>query len=175
MGPRTFLTVQEFLCTIVLQFMCCLLSGSILGLMATSCKRASATSCVTPVCCSQSPCPHGRLLLTCASGGDTQTLKSTSGSVSVESLGLSAHTVLFELSKHLCWVWGLIINALLPLLQSYWVVPLSLDVGCLFLVVGSNILLSMVFQQQVEILEFSQEKMSACPSSPPSVYWFGIR
>ena len=174
MGPRTFLTVQEFLCIIVLHFMCCLLSGSMLGLMATSSKRASATSYVTPVCCSQSPCPRGRLLLTYASAGDTQTLKSRSGSVPVESLCLSAHTVLFELSKHLSWVWGLIINVLLPLLQSYWVVPLSLDVGCLFLV-GSNILLSMVFQQQVAILEFSQEKMSACPSSPPSVFWFGIR
>ena len=32
------------------------------------------------VCCSQSPCPHSRLLLTHA--GDTQTLKNRSGSVS---------------------------------------------------------------------------------------------
>ena len=31
--------------------------------------------------------------------------------------------------------------------------------------VGSNILLSMVAQQQVAILEFSQEKMSTCPST----------
>ena len=41
--------------------------------------------------------------------------------------------------------------------------PLPLDMGYLFLV-GSNILLSMVVQQRVVILEFSQEKMSACPS-----------
>ena len=46
--------------------------------------------------------------------------------------------------------------------------PLPLDVGYLFLV-GPNILLSMVVQQQFVILEFSQEKMSACPSTPPSV------
>ena len=39
---------------------------------------------------------------------------------------------------------------------------LSLDVGYLFLV-GANILLSLVVKQQVIILEFSQEKMSACP------------
>ena len=51
--------------------MCRLLSSSMLGLMAISSKRASATCCMTPVCCSQSPCPHGRLLLTCASAGDT--------------------------------------------------------------------------------------------------------
>ena len=43
---------------------------------------------------------------------------------------------------------------------------MPLDVGYLFLV-GSNILLSMVVQQRVVILEFSQEKMSACPSTPP--------
>ena len=41
-----------------------------------------------------------------------------------------------------------------------------LDVGYPFLV-GSNILLSMVVQQWVVILEFSQEKMSACPSILP--------
>ena len=42
-----------------------------------------------------------------------------------------------------------------------------LDVGYLFLV-QSNILLSTVIQQQVAILEFLQEKMSPCPSTPPS-------
>ena len=45
--------------------------------------------------------------------------------------------------------------------------PLPLDVGHLFLV-GSNILLSMVVQQRVVILEFSQEKMTARPPTPPS-------
>ena len=40
-------------------------------------------------------------------------------------------------------------------------------VGYLFLV-GSNILLSKVVKQRVVILEFSQEKMSAGPSTPPS-------
>ena len=38
--------------------------------------------CVFQVCCSQNPCPCGRSLLTCASTGDTQTLKAGSGSVS---------------------------------------------------------------------------------------------
>ena len=45
--------------------------------------------------------------------------------------------------------------------------PLPLDVGYLFLV-RSNILLSKVVKQWVVILEFSQEKMSACLSTPPS-------
>ena len=48
--------------------------------------------------------------------------------------------------------------------------PLPLYVGYLFFV-GSNILLSMIVQQWVVIVEFSQEKMSACPSTPPS--WLG--
>ena len=42
--------------------------------------------------------------------------------------------------------------------------PLPLDMRYLFLV-GSKILLSMVVQQQVVILEFSQEKMSVHPST----------
>ena len=45
--------------------------------------------------------------------------------------------------------------------------PLLLDIEYLFLV-GSNNLLSTVVQQQVVILEFSQEKMSTHPSTPPS-------
>ena len=43
--------------------------------------------------------------------------------------------------------------------------PLPLDVRYLFLV-GSNIQL-MVVQQPVVVLEFSKEKMSACPSTLP--------
>ena len=37
-----------------------------------------------------------------------------------------------------------------------------------FFLVGSNILLLMLVQQRVVILEFSQEKMSVHPSTPPS-------
>ena len=73
---------------IVLQFVSCLLGGSMVGLMVTSSKRAYATCCVTQVCCSKSPCPCGRPLLTCVSTGDTQTPQGQSGSVSVGSLGV---------------------------------------------------------------------------------------
>ena len=38
---------------------------------------------------------------------------------------------LFEPSEHLWWVWGLILNMILPLLLSFWVSPLLLDVGYL--------------------------------------------
>ena len=44
---------------------------------------------------------------------------------------------------------------------------LPLDMSYLFLV-GSSILLLAVVQQLIVILEFSQEKMSACPSTLPS-------
>ena len=54
-----------------------------------------------------------------------------------------------------------------PLLPSYWGFPLPLDEGYIFLV-GYNILLSMVVQQQVVILEFSREKMSTRPFTLPS-------
>ena len=38
--------------------------------------------CHTQVCCTQSPCPCSRPLLTCTPTGDTQTFKGRSGSVS---------------------------------------------------------------------------------------------
>ena len=72
--------------------------------------------CHTQVCCTQSPYPCGRPLLTCNSTGDAHTLTGRSGSVSVESPGV--HKVLFEPSKCLWWVWGLILNVISPLLLS---------------------------------------------------------
>ena len=86
---------------------------------------------VTQVCCSQSPCPHGRPLLTCASTGDTQTLKGRSGSDSVGSLGPGAHKVLFEPSEHLWQVWGVIVNTISVLLTSCWGFS-CLDIGYFF-------------------------------------------
>ena len=73
---------ENFFVIIVLQFVGCLLRGSMVELMATSSKRTYATWHTSQVCCSQSPCPHGRPLLTRSSAGDTQTLKGRSGSVS---------------------------------------------------------------------------------------------
>ena len=144
-----------------------LLSGSMVGLMVTSSERAYATCHVTQVCCNQSPCPHGRPLLTCTSAGDSQILKGRSGSGSVKSLRLSVHKAFF---------WALWVSLAGMGFDSKWfcfsyhllgVSPLLLDMGYLYLV-GSNILLLMVVQQQVAILEFSQEKISAHPSTPSS-------
>ena len=50
------------------------------------------------------------------------------------------------------------------LVEAY---SLPLDMGYIFLV-GSNILLLMVVLQQVAILQFSQGRMCACPSTLPS-------
>ena len=49
-----------------------------------------------------------------------ETLKHRSGSVSVGSLGPGMHKVLFEPSKHLWWVWGLILNVISPVLLPCW-------------------------------------------------------
>ena len=120
--------------------------------------------CHTQVCCTQGPC--GWPLLTCTSIGDVHTLKGRSCSVSVESPG--AHKVLFVSSEHLWRVWGLILNMIFPLLPSCF--SFALGCGIYFFLVGSNILLLMVVQQWVVILEFLQEKMSTCPSTPPSCF-----
>ena len=90
------------------------------GLMATSSKRAYAIPY-----CTQSPCPHSSPLLMCASSKDTQTqfclsLCGVSGSWCTQGI--------FESSEHLWQVWGLILNAISPLLPSCWVFSFAL--GC---------------------------------------------
>ena len=65
----------------------------------------------------------------------------------------------------------LILNVISPLLLSCCASLLPLDVGYFFFfffLVGSNILLSVVVLQRAAILEFSQEKMRARSSTPPS-------
>ena len=89
---------ENFFGITVLQFVGCLLSGSIVELMAASSKRTDATCHASQLCCSQSPHPHSRSLLTFASTGDTQILKGWSGSVFpgvslLLSLSPSAHKV----------------------------------------------------------------------------------
>ena len=85
--------------------------------------------------------PHPSLLhpepllqstLTHTSAGDTQTLKGKSGSVSVGSLGPGAHKDLFETSKSLWQVWGLILNTISPLLPSHWGFSFALGHGVYF-------------------------------------------
>ena len=68
---------RNFFGIIVLQFVGCLPSGSVVGL----------TYCTSQVCCSQRPCPCSRPLLIHASAGDTQTLKGRSDLVSCGVLG----------------------------------------------------------------------------------------
>ena len=48
------------------------------------------------------------------------------------SLHPVAHEVLFESSERLWWVWGLILNVILPLLHLIAASPLPLEVGYLF-------------------------------------------
>ena len=86
--------------------------------------------CHTQLCCTQSPCPCGKPLLTCTSAGDTQTLKGKSGSVSVGSPGV--HKILFEPSERVWWVWDLILNVILLILLSFWGFSLALAHGVSF-------------------------------------------
>ena len=64
------------------------------------------------------------------------------------------------------WVWNLILLWLCPSYHLAAASSLSLDTGYLFLV-GSSVLLSMVVQQLVVILVFSQKEMSAHHSTLP--------
>ena len=100
--------------------------------MAPSSKRAYAIHWMTQVCSIQSPCPCGRPLLTHASAGDIQTLKGRSGSVSVGPLGPGVHKALFEPSKHLWCIWGLILNVISPLLPPCWGLSFAFGHGVSF-------------------------------------------
>ena len=114
------------------------------------------------------PRPCGRPLLTHTSARDTQTLKGRSGSVSVGSLGPGLHNVLFEPSKNLWWKWDLTLNLIFPLLPSCWGSSFALEHGIyIYILWDPTFSLSMVVQQWVVILEFSQ-KMSSQPCSLPS-------
>ena len=115
--------------------------------------------CHTQVCCTQSPCPCSRPLLTCTFAGDTETqlwlsLCGVSGSWCIQGL--------FEPPERLWRVRGLILNAISPLLPSCWGFSFARGCGISFLL-GSNILQLTVVQQRVVVLEFLQN-MSAHPS-----------
>ena len=73
---------------------------------------------------------RSRQLLTHTSAGDMQTLKVRSGSVSVGSP--TVHKVLFEPSECFWWVWGLILNVILSLLQFCWGFSFALGLGVSF-------------------------------------------
>ena len=64
---------------------------------------------------------------------------------------------------------GFYLNMICPSNYLAGASPLPLDMAYLFMV-GSNILLSKVVQQQAVILEFLQEKMSTRPSTLPSCH-----
>ena len=95
--------------------------------MATSCKRTYTTHCTFEVCCSQSPCPWGRLLTRASAVKGRsqrqiwltpQILKSRSGSVSyggslLFSLGSGANKVFFAPSESLWQVWDFILKVIL--------------------------------------------------------------
>ena len=92
--------------------------GSMVVLMVTSSKRTYAM----PRCAAlrESPCPCGRPLLTHTSARDTQiqfwlSLCVVSGSWCAQGL--------FEPSECLCWLCGLILNVILPLLPPCWGSP----------------------------------------------------
>ena len=61
--------------------------------MVTSFKRTYAIHRASQVCCSKSPCPHGKPLLTLAFTGDTQTLKEISGVMGKFGLGVQNEAV----------------------------------------------------------------------------------
>ena len=96
------------------------------GLMSTSSKRAYAIPRSTAP---RAPAPAAGH---CWPVLPQKTRRHSSGSVSVGSLGPGAHKVLFEPSKCLWRIWGLILNVILPLLPSFWGFSFALGRGVSF-------------------------------------------
>ena len=102
----------------------CVSSGSsMVGLMATSSKRAYA---IPKSAAPKGPCPCGSPLLTRTSAGNAQTqfclsLSGVSGSCCAQDL--------FEPSSRVWWEWGLILNMNSPLLPSCWGFSFALGHG----------------------------------------------
>ena len=139
-----------------------LLVGSMVGLMVTFSTRAYATHCLTLVCCTQSPCPYSRPLLTRISAGD-----SCKGlAQSLWGLWVLLHTRFCLSPPSVSGGYGVCFQMqFCPPCHLTGTFPLPLDMG--YLLVWSNFLLLMVIQQQVVILEFSHKKMSTCPPTLP--------
>ena len=114
-----------------------------------------------PNSCTQSPCPCSRPLLTRTTAGDSN----TGLAPSLRGIWVLVHTR-FCLSPPSvsggCGVWFYMWFC--PSYRLAGAFHLLLDKGYLFLM-GSNVLLSLVVQQWVVILEFSQEKISEHSSS----------
>ena len=159
-GLRILQQCKNFFGIIVLQFVSHLLSSPMVGLMATSSKRVYA---IPRSAAPRAPAPCGRPLLTCTFAGDTQ----TQFWLSLWGLWDLVYTRFFWALWASLPIRGLILNAISPLLPSYWCYSFAPGCGVSFLV-GSNILLLTVVQQWVVILEFLQEKMSTHPSTLPS-------
>ena len=90
------------------------------GVMATSSKKTYVTPRSTAC---RAPAPVAGH---CWCVPPLETLKSD---LAQSLWHLLVHKVLFELSKYLWWVWGLILNAVLPLLPSCWGFSFALEHG----------------------------------------------
>ena len=113
---------QDLVCTLQESVsQSCVSSGDcMVGLLATSSKRAYAISR------SAAPRAPAPVAVHCWHVPPQKTLKHSSVSVSVS--GSWCTQGLFEPSEHIWQVWGLILNAVLPLLSSCW--GFSFPLGC---------------------------------------------
>ena len=100
--------------------------GSMVGIMATSFKRAYV---IPRFAAPRAPAPAAGH---CWPIPLQETLKHSSGSVCVGVSGSWYAQGLFEPSEHLWWLWGLILNMILPLLPSWWGFSFALGCGVSF-------------------------------------------
>ena len=138
----------------------CLLSGSMVGLMATSSKRTNSTQIVSQVCWSQSPCP---LAGHCWPVPLQETLKHSKVGLAQSLWGLRVlvHTRFCLSLPSVSGGYGvLILNMISPLLPSCWGFSFALGCGVSFF--GG-------IQHYQGFLDSSVGKESACNSGSLSL------
>ena len=132
-GPRTFLTVQEFI-----WYNCSAVCGSSAqqiysGVKGELLQESLCHTLCDPRLLHPEPLSLQPATADCRDSSEgTKTLKDRYVSVSVGSLAPGMHKALFEPSECLWGVWGLILNVISPLLQSCWGLSFALGHGVIF-------------------------------------------
>ena len=137
------------------------------GVNGTFSKRAYATGCVTRSPATRASAPAAGH---CWPIPPQETLKHSSGSASVGSLGPGAHKVLFE-SPSVSGRYGvLILNVLSPFLPFYWGFSFALGRGVSFFGEIQHSPVDSCSAASCNFGVLAGEKMSAHPSTPPSCH-----
>ena len=164
---------KNFFGIIILQLVGDLLGGSTVELMVTLIKRSYVTrlpGVLQPETLSPQPASADSCLVRRHSEIQRQVWITLLWKQLLLFLVPGAHKLLFVLSEHLLRVWDLILNMIVLLLPSCWGFSFVLGFRVSFFCWYPTFSFDGCSAASCNFSVFSQEKMSACPSTPPSYF-----